>query len=296
MNTRNGKIARLPRFVREKLNERLERSEESPQLLQWLNALPEVKKVVRDDFAGVPISKQNLSEWRQGGFQEWLARRDLCEEARDMGQLAEEMDERAAGVLANAAAMVLATRLASFIANWNGEVDETFQAKARVLNGLCRSVTQLQQGMHRGNRAQFELERKMEKKEKRDKEEFKQKLLTPFTDALRANSMAKVFGGGTAGGKIAEYIMAVQNDKFDAELDILPTDKFEEPEPEPGQGESSPVKPVQAGETDLEKEDKPLKGNEMDGATEEQSSQDQSESVKVGSPAVAIAAKAGQTD
>jgi hypothetical protein len=76
MNARNGKIARLPRSVREELNERLERSEESPQLLDWLNALPEVKKVLKSDFAGAPISKQNLSEWRQGGFQEWLARQD----------------------------------------------------------------------------------------------------------------------------------------------------------------------------------------------------------------------------
>ena len=84
MSARNGKIARLPREIRNELNERLDRSEESPQLLDWLNALPEVKEVVKDHFAGVPISKQNLSEWRQGGFEEWLARRDLCEDARDL--------------------------------------------------------------------------------------------------------------------------------------------------------------------------------------------------------------------
>jgi hypothetical protein len=77
MNTRNGKIARLPREVRQELNQRLEQSEPSPQLLEWLNALPEVKKVLRDDFDGVPISKQNLSQWRQGGFEEWLAREEL---------------------------------------------------------------------------------------------------------------------------------------------------------------------------------------------------------------------------
>ena len=88
MNARNGKIARLPRSVRHELNERLERSEQSPQLLDWLNALPEARKIVQNDFAGVPISKQNLSEWRQGGFEEWLARRNLCEDARDLTELA----------------------------------------------------------------------------------------------------------------------------------------------------------------------------------------------------------------
>ena len=65
MNTRNrdGKIARLPRFVREELNERLERSEESPQLLDWVNALPEVQEVVQNDFAGVPSqSRRSASQ------------------------------------------------------------------------------------------------------------------------------------------------------------------------------------------------------------------------------------------
>ena len=46
MNARNGKIARLPRDLREELNERLERSVPSPQLLDWLNGPREVKKEV----------------------------------------------------------------------------------------------------------------------------------------------------------------------------------------------------------------------------------------------------------
>jgi hypothetical protein len=91
MNTRNGKIGRLPRDIRRELNQRLERSEQSPQLLGWLNALPEVQEIVKNDFAGAPISKQNLSQWRLGGFQEWLARQDLCEEAGDLTRLADNM-------------------------------------------------------------------------------------------------------------------------------------------------------------------------------------------------------------
>ena len=74
MRTRKGKIARLPREIRAEINHRLERSEPSPKLLAWLNALPEVRRFIDHDFAGVPISKQNLSEWRQGGFREWLAK------------------------------------------------------------------------------------------------------------------------------------------------------------------------------------------------------------------------------
>jgi hypothetical protein len=38
MKSRNGKIARMPHDVREELNQRLERSERSPQSSAWLDA------------------------------------------------------------------------------------------------------------------------------------------------------------------------------------------------------------------------------------------------------------------
>jgi hypothetical protein len=287
MNARNGKIARLPRSVRNELNERLERSEPSPQLLAWLNALPEVKEVVGNHFAGVPISKQNLSEWRQAGFQEWLARQDLCEDARDLRQLSEEMnDDESQMVLADDVAQVLAARFGSLIANWNGEVDEKFEAKSRVLNRLCRSVVQLQRGMHRAKREGFELTCKLEEQEKSERAQMKKKLLRPFFDTLRMNSMAKMFGGGTAGRKIAKYIMAVQNDNLDAEFDVLPTDKFEHEEPAPQEAE--PVKPAQkrgtvkqVRKTKPDNAAKPLEQSEIEGEKDGKPSQAGSNPVKV---------------
>ena len=59
--TRNGKIGRLPRAVREQLNRRLDNGEQGGQLLEWLNALPEVRDLVAREFGGQPIRKQNLS-------------------------------------------------------------------------------------------------------------------------------------------------------------------------------------------------------------------------------------------
>jgi hypothetical protein len=287
MNARNGKIARLPRSVRNELNERLERSEESPQLLDWLNALPEARKIVQNDFAGVPISKQNLSEWRQGGFEEWLARRNLCEDARDLTELAEKMDDEASQmVLADDVAQVLAARFGSLIANWNGEVDEKFEAKSRVLNRLCRSVVQLQRGMHRAKREGFELTCKWEEKEKADEEVLKKKMVKPCFDMLRLPVMAKMFGGGTAGRKIAEYILAIQRGNLDADLDLLPTDNYGVEKA--AKKEGKPVKPArkqrtvkQAGKTKPDNVDKPLEEKEMEGGKEEPSSPDQSKSVKV---------------
>jgi hypothetical protein len=265
MNPRNGKIARLPYFLRDQLNERLECSEESPQLLDWLNALPEVRKIVKKDFDGVPISKQNLSQWRQGGFQEWLLRRDLCENAYELRELAENMaDEDPKGVLADHAATVLAARFGSLIAHWNGEVDDAFEAKTRVLNRLCHSVVQLQRGMHRARREALEQERMREEKAERDQEELKDKLTAPLFDALKVAPLAGSFGGGEAGRKIARYILAIQRGRMDARLKLEPTDKFDVP-----------------AKTEPDNAAKPLQENEMDGGTEEQVDQNQSESVKV---------------
>ena len=116
MNARNGKIARLPSSIRRELNERLDNAGEGPEILDWLNALPEVQEVLEGKFKGVPISKQNLSEWRQGGFQEWLLRRELCEQAEEMAELAEEMDGNSPnGELVDNVATVLAARLCANI-------------------------------------------------------------------------------------------------------------------------------------------------------------------------------------
>ena len=65
--TRNGKIARLPCRIRTQLNRRLQDGELGPQLVEWLNALPEAQKILAAEFGGRPINEQNLSEWRLGG-------------------------------------------------------------------------------------------------------------------------------------------------------------------------------------------------------------------------------------
>jgi len=72
MKTRNGKIARLPKKIREELNRRLEEGCTGAKLAEWLNEVPSVKKVLREQFKNQPISEQNLSQWRDGGYEDWL--------------------------------------------------------------------------------------------------------------------------------------------------------------------------------------------------------------------------------
>jgi hypothetical protein len=66
--TRTGKIARLPRHIRDQLNRHLDDGEPGNRLVEWLNSLDEVKDMLHEDFGGRPVSEQNLSDWKQGGI------------------------------------------------------------------------------------------------------------------------------------------------------------------------------------------------------------------------------------
>ena len=76
MNTRTGKIARLPKEIREQLNRRLENGHTARTILPWLNALPETKQILTEQFESKPIRAQNLSEWKKGGYQDWLQQQE----------------------------------------------------------------------------------------------------------------------------------------------------------------------------------------------------------------------------
>jgi hypothetical protein len=58
---RNGKIARLPREIRDELNTRLAEGEPGGPLPEWLNGLPAVKAVLDRHFGGQTISKRTPS-------------------------------------------------------------------------------------------------------------------------------------------------------------------------------------------------------------------------------------------
>jgi hypothetical protein len=79
MITRISKIARLPTAIREQLNRRLHDGELGRTILKWLNNLPETKQILTELFAGKTITHQNLSEWRNRGYQDWLQHQQRLE-------------------------------------------------------------------------------------------------------------------------------------------------------------------------------------------------------------------------
>jgi hypothetical protein len=83
LTSRTGKIARLPHEVREQLNQKIRNGEIGRKICEWVNSLPEVQSVLALEFRGKPITEQNLSEWRKGGYREWLGYQ--VQEARKEG-------------------------------------------------------------------------------------------------------------------------------------------------------------------------------------------------------------------
>lgn len=138
MKMRNGKIARLPRHIREEINQRLDRCEPGPSLLAWLNALPEVQELVRAQFEGAPVSKHNLSQWRRRAFQAWRLEREFIAETRGEdaapGQRAQRFSDRAATFAALKFARMLADP---------GISAEKLEVHMNSLGDLCLGLSEL---------------------------------------------------------------------------------------------------------------------------------------------------------
>ena len=72
------------------MNRRLDEGEPGKKLVAWLNSLPEVQAIVTAEFGGKPIREQNLSEWKQGGYRDWVAQQEAVEIAGRLGEDAAE--------------------------------------------------------------------------------------------------------------------------------------------------------------------------------------------------------------
>ena len=155
---RLGKIARLPAAIRQKLNERLEDNEPAPQLLEWLHALPEVRKVLKHLFEGRPISEQNLSAWKQGGFRDWQRHQQVRARAHEFleegRELAEEVAAPGAGgsLLDRVGDRMALTLLELFR---EAEAGEPGPERTRTLLAIAREVARLRRGDHERQQAEM---------------------------------------------------------------------------------------------------------------------------------------------
>jgi len=155
-----GKISRLPRAIREQLNRRLQNEEEAKPILEWVNALPEVQSLLAAEFQGRPISKQNLSEWKQNGFRDWQISQSDIEFAQNLAADQAELDQllpgwcaagtpalpsRVAGALTHSLAQWVALRYAA-VAQSLSTMDDDPDTELRRLRDFCRDIVSLRRG------------------------------------------------------------------------------------------------------------------------------------------------------
>ena len=138
-----GKISRLPFETREELNRRMDQGQTGKSLVQWLNSLPEVQAVLKEQFGGRPINEPNLSQWKARGYREWQLRRETIAQAHELSGTAAELNQAGRGKLTRTLSTLLAARYAVAVAGWNGHVTEDFRREVRALRSLCRDVTNL---------------------------------------------------------------------------------------------------------------------------------------------------------
>ena len=169
---RTGKIARLPRAVREELNERIEDGEAAKPLLEWLNAHPEAQEALWEHFAGRAITEQNLSEWKQRGFLEWQKRRETRELARDFLHEAEELeDEVGETPLTDRLTETVALSLARLLREVMNDGEKSPKRLGAVL-GIAREFNQLRRGDHAMERLRMEQDDRDEAEREDQVQEF----------------------------------------------------------------------------------------------------------------------------
>ena len=156
---RRGKIARRPAHLRRQLNLRLENNEPAETILPWLNALPETQHILAAQFHGAPITPQNLSEWRQGGFREWLLLQELMDHAARLHENLSDLPAGEPAALADDLVTALAARYAALLNSWDGELTPAFEAKIKFLRGLSQDITRLQKSLHHAAQANHHLAR-----------------------------------------------------------------------------------------------------------------------------------------
>ena len=155
MRTGNGKIANLPAQIREELNCRIDDGEQGAELVEWLNAIPEVTEVINERFGGHPVSEQNLSEWRKRGFQQWLTLNTILDGSDTASESASEVAKT--GINCERLLLLLTARYAEMIQSWNLTDTELLSYKM----GLFRRFTAVVLSLRRAElqKARLEIDR-----------------------------------------------------------------------------------------------------------------------------------------
>jgi hypothetical protein len=189
--TRNGKIARLNYWIRDMLNQRLRNGEQATKLVKWLNRLPRVKQVLAEEFGGRPINEQNLTEWKQGGFEDWLRHQEARAWIREVRDESATLEAEAGDY---SVADWLSAPLGLALGRWMQQAAAKAQddpEQRRALLSVAREVNQLRRADHEAQSLRIERERWKAEQAAAEAKKRSDAALAPYWALL----FARGFGG-----------------------------------------------------------------------------------------------------
>jgi len=190
---RQGKIARLPASIRRELNERIADGELGPQLLPWLNDLEETKAVLEAFFESREINPQNLSDWRDGGYSDWLKTRRREDAVRRLAEHSRALAKAGGGSMSEGAMAVASGRILELL-----ELAADGDSEDIDITDLVMSLSKL--GKLEVDREKLELEREKEQTRKDQltlsREKFESQTIEQFLKWAASKEAQNILSNG----------------------------------------------------------------------------------------------------
>lgn len=137
MTTRcyRSKIGRLPFAIRNELNERIRDGVGGPEILAWLNAAKETRKIIRELKSG-EINAQNLTDWRSSGYRDWLEDQCQADRIRRLAEISQTLASAAGGNAAGVGCNIATAKI----------MDALESADEEQVADLAKALVQLRAG------------------------------------------------------------------------------------------------------------------------------------------------------
>ena len=147
MTTRKSKIARLPYNIRELLNHQIMDNVPTKDILSWLNTDPIVRHYMEGLFQNRYITEQNLSEWRQGAYMEWLDHRSCIEDVRDLSE--DAVRAALTDISGEHLLLALTAKFASMIKKMDKTPEIAFNRRVIIMEDLIKMALSLRRSEQR---------------------------------------------------------------------------------------------------------------------------------------------------
>ena len=160
-NTRayRSKIGQLPFAFRNELNNRIRDGRTGSELLTHINTSKEFKALKRRTRSK-PVNPQNLSDWRDSGYRDWLINQDKAAHIRTMAEYSRTIIAEAGGDPSSVGTAILTDKLLTVLA----EAEEPTEKLVKAIVSLRDSSTaakrvKLQESQLKVKEQQLELSR-----------------------------------------------------------------------------------------------------------------------------------------